>query len=55
MAKSGRYYWVITDFEVIKDDNGKILNYVGRRKSVPAEVITKHIEPFFKRLLQTVS
>lgn len=52
MAKSGRYYWVITDFEVIKDDNGKILNYVGRRKSVPAEVITKHIEPLYKRLLQ---
>ncbi len=52
MAKSGRYYWVITDFEVIKDDNGKILNYVGRRKSVPAEVIIKHIEPLYKRLLQ---
>lgn len=52
IAKSGRYYWVITDFEVIKDDNGKILNYVGRRKAIPAEVITKHIEPLYKRLLQ---
>ncbi|POS01192.1 PAS domain S-box-containing protein [Flavobacterium croceum DSM 17960] len=52
MAKSGRYYWVITDFEVIKDDHGKILNYIGRRKSVPEEVISKYIEPLYKRLLQ---
>lgn len=52
MAKSGRYYWVITDFEVAKDENGKILNYFSRRKAVPAEVVSKYIEPLYRRLLQ---
>ncbi|MEW5675829.1 PAS domain-containing protein [Flavobacterium enshiense] len=52
LAKSGRYYWVITDFDISKDEKGNIVNYFARRKSVPQEVITKHIEPLYKRLLQ---
>lgn len=52
LAKSGRYYWVITDFEIAKDENGVIVNYFGRRQSVPQEVIAMHIEPLYKKLLQ---
>ena len=52
LAKSGRYYWVITDFEYSRDADGNIVNYIGRRKSVPQAVITNHIEPLYKRLLQ---
>lgn len=52
LAKSGRYYWVITDFEIAKDENGVIVNYFGRRQSVPQEVISMHIEPLYKKLLQ---
>lgn len=52
LAKSGRYYWVITDFEIAKDENGVIVNYFGRRQAVPQEVITLHIEPLYKKLLQ---
>ena len=52
LAKSGRYYWVITDFEIAKDENGVIVNYFGRRQSVPQEVISLHIEPLYKKLLQ---
>ncbi|WP_316634121.1 PAS domain-containing protein [uncultured Flavobacterium sp.] len=52
LAKSGRYYWVITDFEIAKDENGVIVNYFGRRQSVPQEVITQHIIPLYKKLLQ---
>lgn len=55
MAKSGRYYWVITDFDISKDEKGNIVNYFARRKAVPQEVITKHIEPLYKRLLQIES
>ncbi|OCB78058.1 PAS domain-containing protein [Flavobacterium crassostreae] len=55
LAKSGRYYWVVTDFEISKDANGEITHYFGRRKAVPEEVITKHIEPLYKRLLQIES
>jgi len=52
MAKSGRYYWVITDFEYMSDEDGNIKNYIARRKAVPQPVITNHIEPLYKRLLQ---
>jgi len=52
LAKSGRYYWVITDFEIAKDENGVIVNYFGRRQSVPHEVVSLYIEPLYKKLLQ---
>ncbi|KVV16096.1 PAS domain-containing protein [Flavobacterium sp. TMP13] len=52
LAKSGRYYWVVTDFEVTKDENGEIANIFGRRKSVAQEVISMSIEPLYKKLLQ---
>jgi PAS domain S-box-containing protein len=52
LAKSGRYYWVITDFDYSRDDSGNIVHYFSRRKSVPAEIIAKYIEPLYKRLLQ---
>lgn len=52
LAKSGRYYWVITDFEIARDENGVIVNYFGRRQAVPQEVIALHIEPLYKKLLQ---
>lgn len=52
LAKSGRYYWVITDFEYLRDENGNVTKYIARRKAVPNEVITNHIEPLYKRLLQ---
>ncbi|WP_130736137.1 PAS domain-containing protein [Flavobacterium sp. J27] len=52
LAKSGRYYWVITDFEISKNEEGVIENYFARRRAVPQEVITNHIEPLYKKLLQ---
>lgn len=52
LAKSGRYYWVITNFEYSRDENDNIVNYIARRKAVPQDVITKHIEPLYKKLLQ---
>jgi PAS domain S-box-containing protein len=52
LAKSGRYYWVVTDFESAKNENGEITNYFGRRRAVPQEIITNHIEPLYKKLLQ---
>ena len=52
LAKSGRYYWVITDFDISRNDEGEIINYFARRRSVPQEVITNHIEPLYRKLLQ---
>ena len=38
LAKDGRYYWVITNFHTLYDDNGKIIGYYARRKAVPQHV-----------------
>lgn len=51
LTKSGRYYWVITDFTIDKDKNGNITGYTAHRKSVPKTVIKK-IEPIYKTLLE---
>ncbi len=52
LAKSGKYYWVITNFEYQRDDNGNITKYIAKRKAVPAAIIKNHIEPLYKKLLQ---
>lgn len=51
MAKSGRYYWVITDFKTIFNEEGEIVSYFGTRKSIPSEIITKFINPLYSKLL----
>lgn len=51
LAKSGRYYWVVTDFDISKNEAGEITHYFARRKAVPAEVVAK-VEPLYKKLLQ---
>lgn len=51
MSKTGRYYWVITDFKIIADSDGEIVGYFGTRKSVPDDIIIKFIEPLYKKLL----
>jgi PAS domain S-box-containing protein len=52
LAKNGRYYWVVTDFEISKDDSGRVSHYIARRRAVANEIITRYIEPLYKRLLQ---
>ncbi|CAM1356425.1 PAS domain-containing protein [Tenacibaculum halocynthiae] len=51
LTRTGRYYWVITDFTVDKNEQGEITGYTGRRKAVPNGVIEK-IEPLYKTLLE---
>jgi PAS domain S-box-containing protein len=51
MSKTGRYYWVITDFKIIADSDGEIAGFFGTRKSVPEGVIIKFIEPLYKKLI----
>ncbi|WP_440120522.1 PAS domain-containing protein [Tenacibaculum sp. Ill] len=50
LTRTGRYYWVITDFTIDKDEDGKIVGYTARRKAVPDGVVKK-IEPIYKTLL----
>jgi len=51
LTRTGRYYWVITDFDVEKDEKGKITGYTGRRKALPNSVVKK-IESLYKTLLE---
>lgn len=52
MAKTGRYYWVITNFEIKKDEKGDNISYIAYRKAVPESIIKDHISPFYERLLK---
>lgn len=52
LAKSGEYYWVITDFDIIRDPSGQIINYMGRRTSVPEQTIEKYIAPLYQKIQQ---
>ncbi|KFF10333.1 PAS domain-containing protein [Flavobacterium hydatis] len=49
LAKSGEYYWVITDFDYIVSEDAKILKYIARRKAISAGVVEK-IEDLYKKL-----
>ena len=54
LSKTGRYYWVITDFDYVLDDNAKIIKYIARRKAISNRVVKK-IESLYKILLQIES
>jgi PAS domain S-box-containing protein len=49
MSKTGRYYWVMTDFVIRKDDEGNVSGYKAFRKPAPRKAIEAVI-PFYKKL-----
>jgi PAS domain S-box-containing protein len=52
MAKDGRYYWVITDFEPKLDRlTNDIVSYTAYRKAAPEKSV-KAIEPIYRKLLE---
>lgn len=51
LSKSGRYYWVLADFEIKKNEKGEIINFYSRRRSVADEVVDK-VEGLYDKLLQ---
>ena len=52
LAKTGEYYWVVTDFEMRRDAMGNITHYIGRHKSVPEVAINNYLAPFYDSLLK---
>lgn len=52
LSKSGRYYWVITNFEIIRNEKDEITYYVSYRKALPKHLINEHIAPLYERLLK---
>ncbi|WP_456401678.1 PAS domain-containing protein [Hydrogenimonas sp.] len=52
MAKDGRYYWVVTEFETKKDPiSNQIIGFTAFRKAAPKEAV-KTIEVLYKKLLE---
>jgi PAS domain S-box-containing protein len=49
LAKDGRYYWVLTNFETKYDEEGNIVSHYARRKAAPSNVIYQ-IEKLYKTL-----
>ena len=52
LSKSGRYYWVITNFEIIRNEKDEITHYVSYRKALTKHLINEHIVPLYERLLK---
>ncbi len=50
LAKDGRYYWVVTNFETKFDDEGNVIAHYSRRKAAP-EAAIKVIEKVYKVLV----
>lgn len=51
LAKTGRYYWVITDFIVKEDSKGNVSGYKGIRKPAPRKAIEEMV-PLYKKLVE---
>ncbi len=51
LAKDGRYYWVLTDFEIEKNKLGRITGFYAFRKSPPKKAVEKII-PLYRKLLE---
>ena len=52
LSKSGKYYWVITDFEVGRNIMNEVVSITARRRAIPDYVVTDHIEPLYQTLLK---
>jgi len=50
LAKDGRYYWVITNFHTLYDDDNNIIGYYARRKAVP-QFVKEEVIKLYKTLL----
>ena len=51
LAKSGKYYWVIADFDVKKDEHGHIKSLTAFRRAAPDQVIDE-MEELYATMLK---
>lgn len=50
LAHNGDHYWVVTDFEIKRDQNMRVRNYIAFRQVAPKNVV-KEIEPLYEKML----
>ncbi len=51
LTRNGDYYWVVTDFDIKRDQNQKIRNYIAFRQAAPKKVL-KVIEPLYAKMIE---
>ena len=51
MSKNGDHYWVVTDFDIKRDQVGNVKHYLAFRQAASKHVI-KAIEPLYVKLLE---
>ncbi|CEN32944.1 PAS sensor protein [Capnocytophaga canimorsus] len=52
LTKTGKYYWVITDFVTQRNILGEVIGIEAKRRSVEQRVIDEHIAPLYQTLLK---
>lgn len=50
MTKTGKYYWIVTNFDIFKDSSGTPSSFMGVRTSIPDGVISE-VTPLYEELL----
>jgi PAS domain S-box-containing protein len=50
-SKSGKGFWVLLDFKINKDQDGKLISITSKQKGTDLDIIQKFIEPLYKTLL----
>jgi len=50
MSKTGEYYWVVTDFDFVKNTDLQITHYSGVRRAIPEDVVKNIVAPLYKTL-----
>ena len=51
LTKTGKYYWIVTNFDIFKDSSGKPSAFLGARSFVP-EAVVNIINPLYSKLLE---
>ncbi len=51
LAKDGRYYWVFTDFDILRNEAGEPIGYKASRKKISKHV-TDVLDPIYKKLVE---
>ena len=51
LAKSGEYYWVIADFSMQRDNQGKLKTFSSYKRAAP-QYVSKNIEELYIKMVQ---
>lgn len=51
MTKTGKYYWIVTNFDIFKDSSGVPSSFMGVRNSIP-EAVVNEVAPLYQKLLE---